>query len=678
MIKYLFLTMFLLITIYAQAQENDEESKEDNNTTTIRVIGSNNNTLQELYPNSNVLDDRVLKESGSGTIYDSLSKVGTISVGTEFKDSIDIRGQGADKARRNVQVLLDDMPLNLLDYTHYFPGYNVIPVESVKQIEIIPGGGSVIYGNGVQGGVVRLSTGFTTDDNPTKSIYFGFGSFNTKRTALTFGDNTLFSNKLILQFDYSGETNESYLRGEHANTDHYSMFAKYKISDNQIVGYSYSYYTEDGKYSGVVSQKKIDKDWRASGVLYDRDREMTDHKFIYKGTFFDSIEIDDTAFLGNGNWRGKHEIDSPGIFTHDIKGNKAKVKINYDNKGSFFLLGNDLIKMQQGIVVGKDNWDYQKTTLGFFGLNKINFSNFYSTQGYRFNRDLWERYSPEGGGSQWKGTRQGYFSTKDNNAFELSLGYNFSSDSNAWIRSETGFTAPDASNLTDTVDGKYRMNNLKYENFITYEIGSSSNLTDTTYGKIALFYTDTQNEISTFYVNGISNSYSINVGRTARKGIELSLEQQVTQYVDLFFNGTYLDARLKKADLDNIYALSDVVSQEIIDKKVAEMKEKEGKKLSKVPPVSLSTGFAVYVGDITITNSYVYTSNYIPDFNKQNLKVGGKIVSDLDVRYKKDKFNIGMGINNLFDQRYYTLLSGATTAKQAMERNYYIDVRYQF
>ncbi|STQ86156.1 TonB-dependent receptor [Helicobacter muridarum] len=74
-----------------------------------------------------------------------------------FGKNIDLRGQGAD-ATRAVKILVNRVPISLLDTSHGVPPYNNIDIEDLQSIEILPGGGAVVYGNGTRGGVINFVT----------------------------------------------------------------------------------------------------------------------------------------------------------------------------------------------------------------------------------------------------------------------------------------------------------------------------------------------------------------------------------------------------------------------------------------------------------------------------------------------------------------------------------------
>ena len=74
-----------------------------------------------------------------------------------FGSNIDLRGQGSD-ANRAVKILINRVPISLLDTSHGIPPYNNLDIEDIESIEVLPGGGAVVYGNGTRGGVVNIIT----------------------------------------------------------------------------------------------------------------------------------------------------------------------------------------------------------------------------------------------------------------------------------------------------------------------------------------------------------------------------------------------------------------------------------------------------------------------------------------------------------------------------------------
>lgn len=99
-----------------------------------------------------VIDKDRLQNKGYTSLSDALSRVAGISfVDFGLGKNIDLRGQG-DKANVAVKVMVDGKPINVLDNSHGVTPLDYVNLENVERIEIIPGGGAVLYGNGTRGG----------------------------------------------------------------------------------------------------------------------------------------------------------------------------------------------------------------------------------------------------------------------------------------------------------------------------------------------------------------------------------------------------------------------------------------------------------------------------------------------------------------------------------------------
>ena len=123
-----------------------------------------------------VIPKEDLVERGNRTISDVLEGVPGVSVNTSGWGSIDLRGQGNDTANRNLQVMLDGAPITTLLNHPHSTNYDVVPVEELERIEIIPGGGSVLYGSGTAGGVINITTNLRSMKDPKTSA---FGEWNS-------------------------------------------------------------------------------------------------------------------------------------------------------------------------------------------------------------------------------------------------------------------------------------------------------------------------------------------------------------------------------------------------------------------------------------------------------------------------------------------------------------------
>jgi iron complex outermembrane recepter protein len=93
-------------------------------------------------------------------------RASTDSTGAKRSTAIDFRGFG-ETAAQNIRVLVDEVPLN--NPTLEAANLGLIPLASIRKIEIIPSGAGVLFGNGAVGGVIRITT--KNDPQELRSIY---------------------------------------------------------------------------------------------------------------------------------------------------------------------------------------------------------------------------------------------------------------------------------------------------------------------------------------------------------------------------------------------------------------------------------------------------------------------------------------------------------------------------
>ena len=120
--------------------------------------------LKDEAKNIVLIDKEELQNKGFLNINQALQYSPLITFNSNgFGNNIDLRGQGLD-SNRAVKILVNRVPISLLDTSHGVSPYNNIDIENVERIEIIPGGGAVVYGNGTRGGVINIVTKMPSKD----------------------------------------------------------------------------------------------------------------------------------------------------------------------------------------------------------------------------------------------------------------------------------------------------------------------------------------------------------------------------------------------------------------------------------------------------------------------------------------------------------------------------------
>jgi vitamin B12 transporter len=129
-----------------------------------------------------IIDEEEIRQSGARTVAEILQQVEGIdlqrygSLGQMVR--ISIRGSTHDQ----VLILVNGRPIN----PSVGGGGNLsqIPINAIKQIEIIRGGASAIYGGNAMGGAINIIT--KTEMNEARSFQanVGYGSFNTVQAGI--------------------------------------------------------------------------------------------------------------------------------------------------------------------------------------------------------------------------------------------------------------------------------------------------------------------------------------------------------------------------------------------------------------------------------------------------------------------------------------------------------------
>jgi iron complex outermembrane receptor protein len=126
-----------------------------------------------------IISSEEIARDTARTLPDLLSRFVSIHVRDNSgspDQQIDLRGFGIT-GDQNTLVLLDGVRLNENDLSS--TKLSAIPLQSIERIEIVPGGGAVLFGGGTSGGTINIITKSPIRDRDTGSLYAAYGSFDT-------------------------------------------------------------------------------------------------------------------------------------------------------------------------------------------------------------------------------------------------------------------------------------------------------------------------------------------------------------------------------------------------------------------------------------------------------------------------------------------------------------------
>ena len=310
--------------------------------------------------------------------------------------------------------------------------------------------------------------------------------------------------------------------------------------------------------------------------------------------------------------------------------------------------------------------DLQKRSYALYFMEKHNFSsNFDLSAGARVERAKYDakRISSQimkGSIPQINRTSISSFSTKNthnNYALEITPNFKYSDTGNLYFKFERGYISPSPTQLTnkDLKTKKYSFNNIKSEIFQTYEIGLKDEITSNFSLASSLFLTDSKDEIHYTAVGGHGDGWKYeNLDKTRRVGFELSLKEQISEWLDLTQSYSFVDA-----------------------------KEKSGKNSGKEVPFVSKHKFVLGATAKPVQNLSLFAD--MKFYSKQNdnnreKNIKSRAITDVGAEYKfKSGLSFGAGINNLFNKKYFDYSNVANDQFiTANERNFYARIKYEF
>ena len=111
---------------------------------------------RKMAKNIRIITKKEIEETGALTVEDSLKGVPGVIIRKldGAPPIIDLRGSGMASSLTSTLLLLNGVPLSGIRSFDI----NSIPVSEIEKIEIIQGGGALMYGDGAAGGIVNIIT----------------------------------------------------------------------------------------------------------------------------------------------------------------------------------------------------------------------------------------------------------------------------------------------------------------------------------------------------------------------------------------------------------------------------------------------------------------------------------------------------------------------------------------
>jgi iron complex outermembrane receptor protein len=587
-------------------------------------------TVIDTPKNITIITSEDIEKKGAKNVAEALQGVPNLLISNlGGSDPVfDLRGQGAS-AVSNIIVLLDGVPLNSHDNSGYKTGS--ISIDLIEKIEVIPSGGSILYGDGAIGGTINIITKVPLDKKNYGSIDLEVSSYDTFRSNVNYG-TTIFE-KTLLDLNYSSKNSHGYRSNSKDDVKDFRIKITQLLEDGDFnFGYSYSEY-----------------DFLAQGAIYGKDNVENNPKqigawFIEGTNKYNNYSINiSKKFLKNFNFTLNSKFGKQEYREDSWKYDTDSIYIKPQFKYTYLIFGADYSEGKTKILKSwSGSGNITKKSEGIFVLNKINIENFEFQQGYR---------------KQYIDYKLKDFSNKhkfNEDAFDFSINYLLSDSNSIYLNFNTAFRTPNTDELN------YWNGDFETQTNKTIEIGSKNSFGNT-FINIAIFHIETKNEIIYAPLKASNYSYNQNLdGKNQRLGFEFTVEHYFKN-LTLIEQIGYINHKILSGSYD-------------------------GKEIPGVPKLTGHLGLSYNLLPSLALNAdlYYHGKAYAFDnFNNTGEKLNDYITCNTNLNYHyTEDLTIYCGINNIFNKKYYDYVLGSdlnyAAYYPANGRNYYAGFKYKF
>ncbi|MEI8010904.1 MAG: TonB-dependent receptor [Candidatus Omnitrophota bacterium] len=626
----------------------------------------------------NVISRDEITASGARSVPDVLAQetgVHVFNKGSLKNTAIDIGGYN-DAAVSNVLVLLNGRRLNPSDSSG--PDLAQIPLESVERIEVIRGGASVLYGDNAVGGVVNIITrkGW---EGVSGAVALEAGSYGLRKESaqVSAGSKDITVYALGSTQETNGyRANNAFQSGDGQvrvnwkaapllqvgveggwHEDHYGMPSGLSVAQMETLGLRGTRKPDDygdtrdrfirltadwtpvdsnGDY-GTLSMDYAHRDRDIYGMVY---YPPTDFEWTKTGTLNDTAGV---KYRINGTIAGKKAGLVTGV---DLSHDGSHTLDQYYNPVPAWSSYRDIhIARQEQGYYARGEYEVLDRVTADIGAR-------YEKADYTFtNRSSLTKTKASPTETLWGG----------------GLKYDYAPGSNVFIRADETFRFLNTDEWFSRWTGLNTA--LKHQSGIDYRMGIKHALGEMAEVRVTPFMTRNRQEI--FLDPTVYPGNNANYSRTRRIGVDAGntfhlvplIQQAWLKTADLSLDYTYLEALFEGGAFD-------------------------GKKIPLVPEHQVSIGFdAVTQAGLAwhVKTRLMGAQFGINDDANTKAALKPSLVTDTRLGYQlRSGWETFVGVNNIFNERYYDYLSYGTGTSAnvdyypAMDRNYTVGMKYKF
>jgi len=569
-------------------------------------------------------------------------------VGNEFQQTVDMRGFNAQPVTAT-SVFVDGVRVNEPDFNTI--NFDLIPIEDIERIEILPGTATV-FGRNALAGVINITTKRGRRDRPHVGFNIGGGSYGRQRYSFN-TDGPLPISNFDYYFGVTRELTNGYREefgSRHAGASITRLLAKlgYRLGDNTDASLAYTRVLDNISQAGSLP---------ASLLRVDRNFNITPGDQSQSNLHQVALNLKQKLPAGfsvalNGFFRRNNlELFNRGLSSESKLNTETRsggTTIQASHEGTILTMKNLLTL---GFEYARNNFDSANS--GIF-LPSFTFRNMRSTKedvagifltdsfhlfewlaihgGLRYDwdrLDFTDEIDPTLSGRKTYrrvSPKAGLVYTPIKN---LSVSFSYSE----------GVRIPTVDELF--AQGPFGSNpDLKAMTSRNFELGAKAQLQDWLDASLALFYTPVRDEILFIVTDPIFFfGRNENITRTLRRGIELSLKARYQKWLDVFLNYTAMKATFET----DVLLFSGQV--------------RKGDELPLVPRHRVGVGVNTYPIEgliVSLFGNYVGSQFMQSDEPNQAKKVADYFVLNSRIAYQWKQWTGYVNFNNLTNRRYST------------------------
>lgn len=600
---------------------------------------------------------------------DDLQKTGATSVqeALKFSTGIITHGQGprnisqgtmTSKAvirgvEKGTLVLVDGVPIN------QGGRYNLedIPVESIDRVEVVRGGGAVLYGSEANGGVINI----ITKGKRANMVKAGFGNYGIQNYAASFQAGKL---GFTAAYDHTGKIDHisaptettskktgaprglyyNIKRGEHANFN-----ARYDFNDDLYVTHTYgrnsAHYVY--KYTGIDNAANAGKEYK--NVIHSTEENLTALHYTknnFSANAFYNRRDQETKNASAKINKTKPEKFDPLNISHDKTSYLDQtVGINLQNRWNFhkgsFMLGYEFQRdMQNNVKSGTEKF-YSRNAHSLFGQVAYDFT--HATQANLNFRQTWTEADAAG-------------NKYDKFTPEFVLMHHL--DENTMVYGKVGqsFMLPTFTQLYGGGKGGNIVGvpDLKPEKGMHYELGAKKSIGKNAY-RVALYSYKIEDFIDADTKDLKNITY--NNSDVKNTGIEIDWTRNQNENLSYRLGLTYSHPQKREGTIEHGV-------------------ETKGKWHDYYGKLGFNAGIDYTRGKLTTAFHISYLGDRTRDKDPYP-SMKAQLFSDINFSYQaNDNARFFLNIDNLFDRR--DIISSSSSSFYNLGRNFMAGVEYKF